>query len=133
MSARNAMQPLLAALLGCAACGPSAGRVAAEETLRTASSALAELDTAGAEVPAVAHAVEEASGWLSEAERAVDLWGNAPRSLAYETVAPCLARALDDVRRALTDAGRDVPATLESAQAGVAAVSDASCPPRRSR
>lgn len=113
-----------------AACGPSAERVAAEGTVRTASAALAEVTTAGGEVPALQPAVEEASGWLAEAERAVDLWGNAPRSLPYETVAPCLARSLDDVRRALTDAGREVPASLESAQAEAAAVTDATCPRR---
>jgi hypothetical protein len=120
-------------LLALAACGPSAERVAAEDTLRTASQALAEVGSSGGEAPGLAPAVEEASDWLAQGERAVDLWGNAPRSLAYETVAPCLARSLGDVREALTEAGRPVPPTLETAEASAAAVSDDACPRRDRR
>ena len=117
------------------ACGPNVARLAAEDTARTAATAITEVESSGGEVPDLAPAVEEAELWLRRAERAIELWGS-QRSLAYETVAPCLARSLDDMRAALVAAGRPVPASLESAQASAAAVTDAQCPrpdPARAR
>lgn len=100
--------------------------------MRTASRAIAEVHSSGGETPELAPALEEAEEWLAHAEEAIDLWhAGAARSLPYETVAPCLARALGDVREVLSAAGRDVPETLEEAEAAAAGVTEASCPPRR--
>ncbi len=121
----------LASSIACVACGPSAQRVAAEDTVRTASRAIAEVHSSGGEAPEIAPALEEAEDWLAHAEEAIDLWHTgAARSLPFETVAPCLARALGEVREALTTAGRDVPETLEEAEASAAGVTEATCPSR---
>ena len=121
----------LATSMACIACGPSAQRVAAEDTVRTASRAIAEVHSSGGEAPEIAPALEEAEEWLAHAEEAIDLWhSGAARSLPFETVAPCLARALGEVREVLTTAGRDVPETLEEAEASAAGVTEARCPSR---
>ena len=115
-------------------CGPSARRLQAEETVRTASSALLEVHSSGGESAAnVAPALEEADLWLRRAEHAVDSW-EGDRSFAYETVAPCLARSLSDTREALSQAGRPSPEGLEQAEAQAADVTNAECPrPARAR
>ncbi len=112
-----------------AACGPSAQRVAAEDTLRTASHALAEAHTSGGDAN-VEHTLDEADRWLAHSEDAVSHWGSGPRSLAWETMAPCLARSLRDLRDALEAAGRPIPAELETAEVSASDVSDEACPRR---
>ncbi|MFO0712629.1 MAG: hypothetical protein U0353_22450 [Sandaracinus sp.] len=121
----------LALLASLAACGPSAQRIAAEDTVRTASRGLGEAHASGGEDPAVHEALGEADQWLAHSEEAVADWGTGPRSLAWETMAPCLARALRDLRDALSAAGSVVPADLETAEVSAAAVSDDACPRRR--
>lgn len=123
---------LAMAHLALSACGPSAQRLAAEETIRTASRGVAEVHASGGESPAVTDALGETDRWLADAEDAVSRWGDRTRSLAYETMAPCLARSLRDLRDALVADGRAVPADLESAEAAAAAIDDHPCP-RRAR
>jgi len=119
----------LVSAVACFACGPSPQRIAAEDTVRTASRAIAEVHSSGGEAPEIEPALEEAEEWLAHAEEAIDLWhSGAARSLPFETVAPCLARALGEVREVLTTAGRDVPETLEEAEAAAAGVTEATCP-----
>ncbi|MBN8609978.1 MAG: hypothetical protein J0L92_05310 [Deltaproteobacteria bacterium] len=120
----TALLPLLAA------CGPSAQQVAAEDTVRTASRALAEAHTTGGEDARLRVALDEADTWLAHGEEAVNEWGSGARSFAWETMAPCLARALRDVRDALLGAGHDVPTDLESAEVSASAVTDHRCPRR---
>lgn len=132
LAARGAILVLAASAAALVACGPNPRRVAAEDTVRTASSALAEVHSSGGESPALAPALAEADEWLAHAEEAVDLWhAGAERSLPYETAAPCLARALGELREALTAAGTSVPATLETAEAAAAGATEATCPSRR--
>lgn len=132
--ARGAWWLVVLALPCVIACGPNARQIRAEETVRLASHAITEVHASGGEAPPVAAALADAEQWLAHTEEAVDLWhAGAERSLAYETMAPCLARSLGEVREALTAAGRDVPASLESAEAAAAAVTEATCPsPQRS-
>lgn len=117
-----------------AACGPPPAKTAAEDTVRLASRALTEARSRGGESTELARAIEDVDEWLVQAEQAVDLWpAGTSHSLAYETVAPCLARALGGLREALVAAGHPVPEALESAEASAAAVTDATCLSRRDR
>jgi hypothetical protein len=128
---RDARSITLTALLGLlAACGPSAQRVSAEDTVRTASRALAEAHTSGGEDTEIRAALDEADTWLAHSEEAVNEWGSGTRSFAWETMAPCLARALRDLREALSAGGRPVPTDLESAEVSASAVTDHRCPRR---
>ncbi len=130
--ARARRAPLLVSLVAlmASACGPSAQRVSAEDTVRTASRALAEAHTGGGETAEIDAALADADEWLAHGEEAVNEWGTGPRSFAWETMAPCLARSLRELRDTLTAAGREVPADLETAEAGAAAVTDHTCPRR---
>lgn len=122
---------LLALLLSLtSACGPSAERVAAEDTVRTASRALAEAHTQGGESPELDAAIHDADTWLAHGEEAVNEWGSGTRSFAWETMAPCLARSLRDLREALIGAGHEVPADLDTAEAAASAITDHACPRR---
>ena len=116
---------LASLLLGC---GPSALRVRAEENVRTTSMAVLEVRSSGGEnTPGLEPALEETELWLRRAEHAIEGW-EGERSFAYETVAPCLARSLNDTREALTAAGLHIPVSLDEAEAQAASVVDATCP-----
>ena len=86
--------------------------------------------TSGGEDTEVRAALDEADTWLAHSEEAVNEWGSGPRSFAWETMAPCLARALRDLRDTLVRAGHDVPTDLESAEVSASAVTDHRCPRR---
>lgn len=117
----------LALVLG--ACGPNARLLQAEDIVRTTSRALAEVHSGG-ESPELEDPLHEADTWLAHSEEAVSDWGSGQRSYAWETMAPCLARSLRDLRDALTTAGREVPTDLEAAEAAAAAITDHQCPRR---
>lgn len=124
----------LSAALALIACGPSAERVAAEDTVRTGSRAVTAVHASGGESPAVGAALTHAEEWLAHSEEAVSEWGTGPRSLAWETMAPCLARSLRELRDALREEGREIPADLDAAEAAAAGVTSHTCPrPRDSR
>ena len=109
-------------------CGPSAQRLRAEENVQTTSTAVLEVRSSGGENAAgVGPALDETELWLRRAEHAIERW-EGERSYAYETVAPCLARSLNDAREALTAAGLPVPESLDEAEAQAAGVVDATCP-----
>ncbi len=124
----SARTPLAIALTGSIACGPSAQRLAAEDSVRTGSRAVAEVHSSGGESPAVQAALTEAEAWLAHSEEAVSEWGTGPRSLAWETMAPCLARSLGELRDALRAEGREIPADLDAAEAAAAGVTSHTCP-----
>ena len=109
-------------------CGPSALRLRAEENVQTTSTAVLEVRSSGGEnAPGVGPALDETELWLRRAEHAIERW-EGERSYAYETVAPCLARSLNDTREALTAAGLPIPESLDEAEAQAAGVVDATCP-----
>ena len=121
---------LAVALATLSACGPSAQRVAAEDTVRTGSRAVTAVHASGGESPAVDAALTHAEEWLAHSEEAVSEWGTGARSLAWETMAPCLARSLRELRDALRAEGREVPADLDAAEAAAAGVTSHQCPRR---
>lgn len=123
----------VAAAIWMLACGPSAQRTSAEDAVRTASRGLAEVHGSGGESGPVTQALSDADDWLAQSESAVSRWGSGERSLAWETMAPCLARALRDLRDAMLAEGREVPADLEVAEVIAAAASPDSCPRRGER
>lgn len=127
MSARGRALVVIAAL-PLIACGPSAQRLAAEDSVRTSSRAIAEVHGSGGESPAVEAALSHAEEWLAHSEEAVSEWGTGDRSLAWETMAPCLARSLRELRDALRAEGREIPADLDAAEAAAAGVTSHTCP-----
>jgi hypothetical protein len=118
------------AALSLLACGPRAQRLAAEDSVRTSSRAIAEVHASGGESPAVLAALLDAEDWLAHSEEAVSEWGTGPRSLACKTMAPCLARSLRELRDALRAEDREVPADLDEAEAAAAGVTSRACPRR---
>ncbi len=126
------LSALLVLLVSVPACGPDARHARAEETVRLAARALTDVQaTAGGESTAeLDRAVEDASSWLVQSEHGVELWPSAG-SLAFETTTPCLARSLGEVRDALAAIGRDVPDTLEQAEALAHDWSERRCARRR--
>ena len=106
---------IAAAIAGCGGGGVDR-RARAQEAVRVAASALDEARSSGGEDASITQALDRSQHWLEQTEQGVELWGSSG-SLAYETAAPCLARSLSEVRAALTAAGREVPMSLEEAEA----------------
>ncbi|HJK89259.1 MAG TPA: hypothetical protein RMH85_17180 [Polyangiaceae bacterium LLY-WYZ-15_(1-7)] len=96
---------------GCA----SGERQSAEATVRLAARAIVDVETSGGEVPELEEAVQRAHDWLGPAETAIELWDEGGPA-GYRRVAPCLGASLTEIRLALLEAGRPVPAELEQAE-----------------
>lgn len=131
-----ALVAVCALVLASAACGPDARRLAADDTVRLTRAALIEVGgSAGGEATvsgddATTEPLARSRDWLEQAEQGIEVWGSSG-SLAYDTAAPCLGRALGDLRDALVATGRDVPTVLEEAEASALAATDRRCAERR--
>lgn len=113
-----------------AGCGGDARRTRAADALESTRLALMDLDarTSGSEAPhAVRDALDRATVRLEETEHALDLWGGATGSLAFNRMAACLGAALDVLRAALGDAGMEISMDLESAEVALATTTDREC------
>lgn len=111
------------------ACGPDAHRVDAEATVRRASEALMEVEATSGGEETIQEPLARSREWLAHSEDGIDVWGSSG-SLAYDTAAPCLGVALGRLRDALVAAGRDVPSSLEEAEAAALAATERPCAQR---
>ncbi len=105
---------LLAAIAGC---GPDPRLVYAEDSVRVAASALAEVQTSGGETPALEAPLALVAVRLTETESAIEVWRNHSGPLAYRTRAPCLRSALMQLRDAMLRVPLEVPSELDQAEA----------------
>lgn len=125
----------LTAALASPACGPDVRRERAERTVRLASRALLLVDrTSGGEESGeeVARARADGERWLARTEEAVDVWPGSG-SMAYETMAPCLARALGRLRERLARHRRPIPESLRQAEALARTATEVRCARPRPR
>lgn len=128
---------LLGAVLGGAGCGPDPALQHAERTTRLAARGLSAAEertaagTSGGEAPAdapVGRAMARADTRLADAEQTIDLWrARGAGRIAWETIAPCLAAALEDVSEALASLEVEPPAELRQAQVMAADSSRRDC------
>ena len=110
----------LALVLAIAGCGSDGRRERAFQMAGIATRALELVDrTSGSESldgdarAAIDPARETARSWAAQTHAAVDLWGTSDsRSLALETAAPCLGRALGALRERLAEHHRPIPESL---------------------
>jgi hypothetical protein len=122
-----------AAAIATAGCGPDVRRERAERSVRLASRALLLVErTSGGEEAGeeVAQARADGERWLARTEAAVDVWPGAG-SMAYETMAPCLARSLGRLRERLARHRRPIPESLREAEALARTATDMRCATRR--
>ena len=81
---------------------------------------------------AIDPARETARSWAAQTHAAVDLWGTSDsRSLALETAAPCLGRALGVLRERLAEHHRPIPESLRQAEALARTATEGRCARRR--
>lgn len=116
---------VFASLLACGGGGPSA-REQAEHTVRLASQALVDVRTSGGEDPELTQAIEGGHDWLGPAESAIEMWAEGG-DVAFDRVAPCLGVSLTEVRERLVALEREVPPSLEQAEAEALQASEEGC------
>ena len=117
------------ALLALPACGPDARRVDAEATIQRANEALMEVEATSGGEASLEEPLARSREWLRQSEDGIDVWGSSG-SLAYDTAAPCLGVSLGRLRDAMVAAGRDVPSSLEEAEAAALAATERPCAAR---
>lgn len=101
----------------CSGCGPDARLTYAEESVRVASRALTEAQTAGGENDTLEAPLALATERLAEAERAIEVWRDHSGPLAYQTRAPCLRAALIALRDSMLAVPLAIPSELDEADA----------------
>jgi hypothetical protein len=122
-----------------AGCGSDGRRERASEMAEAATRALELVDrTSGSESldgaarAAIDPARETARSWAAQTHAALDLWGTSDsRSLALETAAPCLGRALGALRERLAEHHRPIPESLRQAEALARTAGEGRCARRR--
>jgi hypothetical protein len=117
---------ILVGCLLCTACGGDDRYAGAEHAVRLASRALVDVETSGGEDPDLQQALQESHDWLEPAETAIELWSEGG-DVAFDRVAPCLGVALTSVRERLATLEREIPPSLEQAEAETLQASEEGC------
>lgn len=130
------MAGIAVAGLAIASCGSDVRRERAYRTTELAARALdlVEQTSGREEIAEVDRARASAREWVDRAHESLGHWmNNQSRSLPFETVVPCMARALGSLRERLAEHRRPIPDSLRQAEALARTATDARCAVRRSR
>lgn len=126
----TALPLMTLALLACGGGDPALTR--AQETVSASSAAFAEAEanaaTAQEADARMTQALADAERRLEQAERMLEHWrASGAGEMGWRTLAPCLARSLEELAEALRAAGHPGATDVEQAQMMAAGDADGSC------